>query len=273
MSLITVPSPQPHKNCFLWSREASPELWGCKNLLASVFCDGVGAGTPGMPLLLAHAKIQLGLCHSQRAVLVDGRSNVKMKTQAHRARCWRASHVAKGSLADKGKMDTLARIKMYRFYSPKPTTERMKRFCPSNRGHKELLLMDMKRTDSLVAATRDLSKRLGKQLFNWLMNDHYANSEKKNQGKGARTWLARWQYQHSSTTAGVSVCQPCWVAKSPTHPMLLFPDLSTLPHGHNGRLPVSILVVAQTQAAPESPVAEHLDERCWVDHSVDPKQL
>lgn len=57
MSLITVPSPQPHKNFFLWSREASPELWGCKNLLASVFCDGAGAGTPGMPLLLAHAKI------------------------------------------------------------------------------------------------------------------------------------------------------------------------------------------------------------------------
>lgn len=202
---------------------------------------------------------------------MDGRSNVKMKTQAHRARCWRASHAAEGSLADKGKMDTLARIKMYRFYSPKPTTERMKRFCPSNRGHKELLPTDMKRTDSLVAATRDLSKHLGKQLFKWLMNYHHGNSEKKKPGKRRANLASKMAVSHSSTTAGVFVCQPCWAANSPTHPMLLFPDLSTLPHGNNERLPVSILVVAQTQAAPESPsVAEHLDERCWA-HSVDPK--
>lgn len=127
---------------------------------------------------------------------------MKMKTQAHRARCWRASHVAEGSLADKGKMDTLARIKMYRFYSPKPTTERMKRFCPSNRGHKELLPMDMKRTDSLVAATRDLSKHLGKQLFNWLMNDHYANSERKKPGKRSANL--------ASKMAVLALVHHCW---------------------------------------------------------------
>lgn len=131
--------------------------------------------------------------------------------------------------------------------------------------------MDMKRTDSLVAATRDLSKHLGKQLFKWLMNDHYANSEKKKPGK-RRANLA-------SKMAVLALVHHCWGVcvsallggQEPDSPYASVPRLSTLPHGHNGRLPVSILVVAQTQAAPESPVAEHLDERCWVDHSVDPK--
>lgn len=95
--------------------------------------------------------------------------------------------------------------------------------------------------------------------------------KKKKPGKRRANLASKMAVSHSSTTAGVFVCQPCWAANSPTHPMLLFPDLSTLPHGNNERLPVSILVVAQTQAAPESPsVAEHLDERCWA-HSVDPK--
>lgn len=196
---------------------------------------------------------------------------MKTKTQAHRAHCWRTSRVAEGSQQTKGKMDTLASIKMYSFCSPRPTTERMKRFCSSNRGHKELLQMDVKRTDSPVAATRDLSKRLGKQLFKWLMNYHYGNSEKKKK-KRAREKESKPGQQDGSIRTHVSqlgclcVSPAGWPKARLTHPTPLFPDLSILPHGH-------ILVVAQTQAEPACPsVAEHLDERCWV-HSVDPKWL